>query len=208
MNIRHVDSKEKLKDYYNFFSKVFYDDAVEHNEYYYPMYNAYSKVLEQYEKDSSLLLYIEEEGKIVATLGVKDVKEKEATIDVVAVDKNYRGRGYSSILLKEEEKRLLLKGIENVSLGARFRACGVYLKNGYSPTLLVQVSDFATIDLVKAANKYGYKIVNEYQNDVCGAVFYEVDKVELDVIKHFEKSVPTAKASYIFTKTIKREKKK
>lgn len=208
MEIKSVDSKEKFKEYYDFFCKVFYDDAIEYHEHYYPMYNAYSKLFEQYEKDSSLLLYIEEDGKIVATLGVKDVKEKEATIDVVAVDKSYRGRGYSSVLLKEVEKRLIQKGIENVSLGARFRACGVYLKNGYAPTLLVQVSDFATIDLVKNANNYGYKIVNEYQNDVCGAVFYEVDTVDLTVIECFESKVPTAKASYIFTKKLQREMKK
>lgn len=208
MEIKCIDSKAKFKEYYDFFSKVFYYDAVEHNEHYYPMYNAYSKLFEQYEKDASLLLYIEEDNKIVATIGVKDVKEKEATIDVVAVDKEYRGRGYSSILLDEIEKRLFKKGIENVSLGARFRACGVYLKNGYSPTLLVQVSDFATLDLVKKANKYNYKIVNEYQNDVCGAVFYDVDVVNAEVIEYFEKEVPTAKASYIFTKKLQREMKK
>lgn len=61
-----------------------------------------------------MLIYIEEDDKIVATLGVKDVKEKEATIDVVAVDKNYRGRGYSSILLKEIEKKIASK---------RYRKC-------------------------------------------------------------------------------------
>lgn len=103
---------------------------------------------------------------------------------------------------------MLQKGIENVSLGARFRACGLYLKNGYAPTLLVQVSDFAPIDLVKNANKYGYKSVNEYQNDVCGVVFYQVDKVDLGVIQHFESKVPTAKVSYIFTKKLQREMKK
>lgn len=65
------------------------------------MFNAYSKIVEQYEKDDSLLLYIEEKGRIVATVGVKDMSEDKTTIDVLAVDKEYRGKGYASILLKE-----------------------------------------------------------------------------------------------------------
>lgn len=48
MEIKCIYSKEKFKEYYDFFSKVFYDDALEYNENYYPMYNAYSKLLEQY----------------------------------------------------------------------------------------------------------------------------------------------------------------
>ena len=67
MEIKSVDSKQKFKEYYDFFTKMYYDDAVEYNEHYYPMFNAYSKMLEQYEKDSSLLLYIEDKGKIVLT---------------------------------------------------------------------------------------------------------------------------------------------
>jgi len=208
VEIKHVDSKEKFNEYYHFFSKVFYDDSVEHNEHYYPMYNAYSKLIEQYEKDPGLLLYIEDDGKMVATIAVKDFKGNEATIDTLAVDKNYRGKGYASILLKEIERKLVSKGVENVSLGARFRACNVYLKNGYDPTLLVQVNDFATSKLIKKCNKYGYAIVNEYQNEVCGAVFYKVDTVDYEVIEHFEKNVPTAHVSYIFTKKLQREMKK
>ena len=202
MEIKNVDSKEKLKEYYDFFTKVFYEDAVEYNEHYYPMFNTYSKISEQFEKDNSLLIYLENEGEIVGTVAIKDVSDEEATIDALTVEKKYRGKGYSSMLLKEIEKRLKSKGVKRISLGARIRACYVYLKNGYTPTLLVQVSDFATTDLIKKANKYNYEVVDEYQNEVCGAVFYKVSKVDEEVIKYFESNVPTAHVSYIFTKEI------
>ena len=202
MILKNVETKEDLSKYYHAFSKVFYEDSKEHNEHYYPMFNAYSKIEEQFNKDKNLLLYIEEDNEIIATIGVKDVRENEATLDVLTVNKEHRGKGYSSLLIKEVESRLLKKGITNISLGARFRACPVYLKNGYLPTLLVQVNDFANINMIKENNTFNYEIVNEYQNEVCGAVFYKVDRVSKEVIDHFENKVPTAHVSYIFTKTI------
>ncbi|MBR3890956.1 MAG: GNAT family N-acetyltransferase [Bacilli bacterium] len=202
MQIKYVENRGKLKEYYHFFSKVFYEDAKEFNEHYYPMFNAYSKIEEQYNKDNTLLIYIEECGNIVGCIGVKDVINNKATLDVLAVDKNCRGKGYASLLIKEIESRLVKTGVKEVSLGARFRACNVYLKNGYKPTLLVQVNDFATTDLIKENNIYDYEIVNEYQNDVCGAVFFKVDEVNASVINHFESNVATCHASYIFTKTL------
>ena len=120
MKIKCVDSKEKFKEYFDFFSKVFYEDAVEYNEHYYPMYNAYSKLFEQYEKDASLLLYIEEDDEIVATLGVKDVKENEATINMpigrstkdrtkMAVDRNGKEAITHFSVIKRYEDMTLLK---------------------------------------------------------------------------------------------------
>jgi hypothetical protein len=55
---------------------------------------------------------------------------------------------------------------------------------------------------VKKANIYNYKIINEYQNDVSGGVFFEIDKIEKEVIDYFEKNIPTAHAQYIFTKNL------
>ena len=202
MKIMNVDSKEKIKEYYDFYTKVFYDDSKEYKEVYYPMFNSYSKIMEQFDKDPSLLLYIEDDGKMVATLAVKDVSENEATLEALTVHKDYRGKGYASILIKEMERRLKEKGTKNISLGARLRACNVYLHNGYKPTLLVQVNDFATIELIEKVNKFNYNIVNKYQNDVCGAIFYEVDTVDESVVTYFESNVPTAHASYIFTKKL------
>ena len=208
MIIKNVETKEKLNEYYHFFTKVFYEDAVKHNEHYYPMFNAYTKIAEQYEKDPTLLLYIEENGEIVATLAAKDSTNDSITLEALTVLETCRGKGYATLLVNEMENRLAKKGITNISLGARIRACKVYMKNKYSPTLLVQVNDFATIDLVKKANKYNYKIVNEYQNEVCGAVFFEVDSVNEEVVDYFEKNVPTAHANYIFTKKLIRTKEK
>jgi ribosomal protein S18 acetylase RimI-like enzyme len=202
MEIKSIKSLKKLKEYYNFVTRVFYDDAVQYKEHYYPMYNFHDKLMEQYEKDKSLILYLEDKGEMVGTICIKDMKDDECTIDAVAVRKDYRKKGYATILIKEMESRLKKKKIKKISLGARLRASKLYLDNGYTPQLLIQVNDFANTDMIKKANVYDFKILNEYQNDVCGAVFFEVKDIKKSVISHFEKEVPTAHAMYIFTKEI------
>ncbi len=202
MDILHVKTEEELMSFYYFISRVFYEDSVEHNEHYHPMYNQYNKLVEQYNLDKELILYIEEDQQIIGGIAIKDVKGKEATGSVLAVSKENRGKGLSIKLLLEVEKRLIARGIETINLGARIRACAVYLKAGYKPMLLVQVSDFAQIDLIKKNNIFNFEIINEYQTPTNGAVFFNVDTVEKSVVDHFEKTVPTANASYIFTKKL------
>ncbi len=202
MEIKSVKSLKKLKEYYTFVTKVFYEDAVEYKEHYYPMFNFYEKLIEQYNKDKSLILYLEQNNEIIGTICVKDMKNEECTIDAVTIRKDYRGKGYATLLIKKLESKLKKKSITKVSLGARFRACNLYVKNGYIPQLLIQVNDFANISMIKASNIYNYKVLNEYQNDVCGAVFFEVNEILESVVKHFEENVPTAHAMYIFTKEI------
>lgn len=202
MEILHVKTKEELLNFYYFVSSVFYEDAVEHQEHYHPMYNQYEKLLEQYNQDKELILYIKEDDLIIAAIAIKDLKEKEATGSVLAISKKHRGKGLALRLLTEIENKLKAKGIEKLTLGARFRACGVYIKAGYKPMLLIQVSDFAKIDLIKEANIFNFELINEYQTETNGAVFYNVTEIDKNIIDHFENNVPTAKASYIFTKKI------
>lgn len=200
MEIKHVKSKEKLKEYYDFIARVFYEDAVEFNEHYYPMGDRYKNMLEQYENDKTLLIYLESDNEFIGATSVKEIRDIEATLQALAVDKKYRGKGYAKLLMTEIENRLKNLGVDSIVFGVRFRACGIYLKAGYKPTLLVQVNDFATIDLIKKSNKYNYEIVNEYQTDTNGAVFFKVDTVSKEVVDHFNDNVPTANTSYIFSK--------
>jgi ribosomal protein S18 acetylase RimI-like enzyme len=115
-NIKSVETEEELKKLYYFVSKVFYDDAKENNEHYYPMYDTYTKMYQQFERNKKLLLYIEEDNQIVAAVTAKDMTETTITISTLAVDKKYRGKDYAKDLIMELEKQLKKIGITSISL--------------------------------------------------------------------------------------------
>lgn len=205
MKIDNVKTKKELIPYYHFASKIFFEDAKQNSEHYYPMFNNYNKLLEQFSIDKSLILYAKEDNKMIGVIAAKDVNEGKATIQILAIDKKYRRKGYALELIKELEKRLKKHNVKHLSLGARFRACNTYIKAGFLPTLMIQVSDFSNISLVKKANIFKFPILNEYQTPTNGAVFFEVKIIDKEVIEHFENKVPTAYASYIFTKELNGE---
>lgn len=204
MIIKEIKTQEKLKEVFDFLSQVFWQDAEEYNEHYYPMYERYNEIVNQFHKDNELLLYIEENDNIIGALTSKNMNKEEykITIGIIGIKKEYRRKGYAKLLIEEFEKRCRAKGIKEISLGSRFRACNLYISLGYIPMLLVQVSDFATTKLVKSNNKYNYQIINEYQIETNGAVFFKINNIEENVIDYFEKNVPTAHASYVFTKEL------
>lgn len=204
INIKTVKTKEELKKVFDFISKVFYDDAEAHNEHYFTMSERLTEMQKQLEVDNELLMYIEEDGNVVAGLTGKgmDIEKQKITLGVMAVDPNYRRKGYAKSLIQEFEKRCLSKGIKHIDLGARFRACPLYIALGYKPSLMIQVFDFATIDDVKQANKFNFKEGFSWQSDAYGFIFFEVDEVKEEYIEWFEQNVKTAHAQYIFEKDL------
>ncbi len=203
-NIKSVDSEEKLKEIFNFLAKIFYDESLEYNERYYAMFERYAEMKEQYNKDKEMIIYIEENEKIIGALTSKgmDLESKKITLGVMAIAKSHQRKGYGKALIKKIEELCLKKGITHISLGARFRACPLYINSGYKPKLMVQVYDFAKVEDIKKANVNNLKEKFEYQGDAYGFIFFEVDSVDEEKIKHFESSVPTAQAQYIFKKDL------
>lgn len=77
---------------------------------------------ENFKKPKRTILVCEEKGKILgyAEFEVQKwpylVKEKEAWIYAICVDKNYRGEGIALILVKEVAKRLKKSGIKEINI--------------------------------------------------------------------------------------------
>lgn len=201
--IKTITNEKELIDLFNFLSETFYDDAKAHHEHYYPMTERLEEMKTQLNKDNELILYIEDKGKIIAGLTSKNMSKDKITIGVMAVDKNYQRQGYAKTLIQEFEKRCKEKGIYKIDLGARFRACPLYLSQNYIPSLMVQVYDFATIEDIKKENIYNLKIKNSYQTQAFGFVIFEIDQIKEEYINHFETNVKTANAQYIFEKNVK-----
>lgn len=204
MEIKNVETKEKLREVFNFLTKLFYEEAVQNNEHYYTMSERYIEMSDQFEKDKQLLLYMEEEGKIIAALTSKkmDKENKNITLGVMGVDKEFRGKGIAKLLVKEMEKRCKDKDILHLDFGARIRACPVYAKLGYKPSLMVQVFDFVNIEEVKKANIFNLKEKSSWQSDTYGFVIFEVPGIDLKYVNEFESKVPTAYAQFIFEKDL------
>ena len=204
MNIKTVENEQDLKKVFNFLSELFYDEAKEYNEHYYTMSERYIEMVHQLKKDKDLLLYIEEDGKIIAGLTSKNMnaEKKKITLGVMAVDKNHRGKGYARALVEEFEKRCKKKGLLHIDLGARIRACHLYQKLNYTPSLMVQVFDFNTIEDVKKANTLKLEVGFSWQGGTYGFVFFKTPKISEKYIKHFENKVKTAQAQYIFEKDL------
>ncbi len=199
-----VKTIEELKEVFNFISKVFYDDAKENNEFYYTMSERYEEMKKEFEVDNDFLMYIKKDGKIIAGITGKgmDKENSKITLGVLAVAKEYRKKGYAKKLVEEFENRCRNKEIHHIELGARFRACELYKKLGYYYSIMVQVFDFATIEDVKKANTFGLEEGFSWQGDTYGFIFFKVKDINEKYINHFEKSVPTAHAQYIFEKDL------
>lgn len=203
-NIKTVVDDKELKKVFDFIAKVFYEDARKYNEHYYTMGERFLEMQKQLEIDNAFLMYIEEDNKIVAAITGKglDKEQKKITIGVMAVSKKYRRKGYAKKLIKEFEARCIEKGIKYIDLGARFRACPLYMALDYKPSLMVQVFDFATIEDVKKANEFKLKEGFSWQSDTYGFIFFEIDEVDEKYIDCFEKKVETAHVQYIFKKEL------
>mgnify|MGYP000487843950 CR=1 FL=1 len=167
MEIKVVETKEKLKEVFVFLSRLFFEDAKEYNEHYYTMPERFTEMSNQFEKDNELLLYIEENKKIVAAITAKnmDTEKKKITLGIIGVSKEYRRKGYAKLLIEEFEKICKKKNIMHVDLGARFRACPLYIEMGYKPSLMIQVFDFTTIQDIRKANTFNLKETSSWQGD-------------------------------------------
>lgn len=204
INIKTVKNKKELKKVFDFLSMTFYDDAKKNKEHYFTMSERLMEMEKQLEVDNELLMYIEKDKKIIAAITGKgmDTEKKKITLGVIAIDPNYRKKGYAKALINEFEKRCNDKGIKHIDLGARFRACPLYIKLGYKPSLMIQVFDFANIDDVKRANKFNLKEGFSWQSDAYGFIFFEIDEIKEEYIDWFEQNVKTAHAQYIFEKDL------
>lgn len=204
INIKTVKNKKELKKVFDFLSMTFYDDAKKNKEHYFTMSERLMEMEKQLEVDNELLMYIEKDKKIIAAITGKgmDTEKKKITLGVIAIDPNYRKKGYAKALINEFEKRCNDKGIKHIDLGARFRACPLYIKLGYKPSLMIQVFDFANIDDVKKANKFNLKEGFSWQSDAYGFIFFEIDEIKKEYIDWFEQNVKTAHAQYIFEKDL------
>ena len=203
--IKRIETEDKLKEVFRFFSKVFYEESKEYNEHYYLMGDRYTEMLETFKSHKEFLLYVvdEKESIIGCAIGKNiDLEKSSMVLSVIAVYKEYRNKGIAKALIEEIESECKRQGIKKITLGARLRACPLYLKCNYKPSLMIQVYDFATTHDIRNNNKYNLTEKESYQSDTYGFIIYNIDEVDEKYVSHFMNSVPTATVEYIFEKEL------
>ena len=200
--IKTVENEQDLKRLFDFLAKIFYEDAVKYKEHYYVMGERFEEMKTQYNLAKDMLMYIEKDGRIIAGITGKNMKETNITMGILGVDENERNKGLAKELVSEFEKRCLENGITHIDLGSRNRAASLYKKLGYKVNLMIQVYDFATIEDIRKANNYNLQEKKAYQNDTYGFIIYDINKIDEEYIKHFEDNVKTAMVQYIFEKDL------
>ncbi|XMB86760.1 GNAT family N-acetyltransferase [Mycoplasmatota bacterium WC44] len=203
--IKTVETIDKLNKLFYFFSRTFYHEDKARKTNYNFMNERYEEMKKQFLLDPSLLFYVEHNMEIVAGLTIKNRKENNiATIGLIAVKKEFRGMGIGELLIKSTEDICNQKGIVKLNLGARPYSIDFYSKIGYSPTLMVQIFDFETIENVKKVNENykNFSVINEYKDVAYGYIFFEIDEVDVEIIKHFEDKLDVCQVLYVFTKDI------
>ncbi len=76
-------------------------------------------------------MIVNNKGKVVAVARLYFNTDKEAQVQYVAVDENYRNLGLANQIMDELEKIANTRGAEEVMLNSREGAIPFYLKRGY-----------------------------------------------------------------------------
>lgn len=200
MNIKTIKNEKELKELFNFFEKVFLEDAKEHNEKFYDMSDRYKEMEEQFKKDKDMIMYIEKDNHIIAGITGKNMQKDSITLSIIAVVKEERNKKQGEKLIIEFEKRCREKGIKYIDLGARFRASSLYKRLNYKYSLMVQVYD-NSIDEIRKHNKYNLEEIKSYDNNSYGYIIYKINELNNKYIKEFEKT-KNSYSQYIFKKEL------
>ena len=73
VSIQIIQNQDQLKALFQFFARTFYEDASNHQEHYFTMGDRYEEMRKQFCMDPDLLMYIEEDGKIIALVKIRQM---------------------------------------------------------------------------------------------------------------------------------------
>lgn len=203
-SIKTVVDGDDLKRLFNFLTETFYDDAIENKEPYFIMSERFVEMKKQFKIDNNFLMYIEEDGNIIAGLTGKNLnkKSKSISIGMLAVKKDKRREGLATTLIKLFEKKCKELKIKHIELEAGYRAYKLYKKLEYNYSLMIQVYDFNSIEDIRNNNKYEFEELSSKQNAVYGFITYKIDEIKKEYVNYYEDKIKTARVKFVFKKDI------
>lgn len=209
MNINTVNSIEEIDELTEFLTVVFSEFTVIDER------SALTKkdmMESQFKEDSSFLMYIKEDNKIVAGLFAYTSKPTNSVIlHIIGVLKEYRLKKYGSKLLNELVKRAKEKNYDQINLTSKTENYDFYIKNGFKPVLSYVVFDNISNKEFDKLNKYNFEqisyIVHDYMMDGkekhATRITYYVDYPKFEYLKYYNDLFKNSSASYSFERNLK-----
>ena len=195
MEIKCVNDAMELDNVMDFVKNIFAKISVSIPE------NNGNFWINEISKNSNLLLYINDNDKIIASAFAFEVDNKNITLSHFCVAKNYRNKNIGEKLMIEMENRIKTLGNKVITLGAIEVAEGFYEKMGYTGSLLIQ-SEKNTIDDLLSINKQ-YKVAwtNVYDDNI-NQICLILSQPDRALQKRYEETFVGCNTQMIFQKTI------
>lgn len=164
----------------------------------------YRFLLSQLKKHNSFFLgaYI---GKTVVGIIQGFPRDDYLLLSELAVAKKFRGRHFGGLLVQAFEKQAVKEGFKRIKLGAQKEAIDFYKKQGYIPSILVQIrKKNSKIRIKQLFKKYKPISVKESK----GVMLIELEclrkNTPLDLLDKLKKEFNAFSTQYLFTKDIAR----
>lgn len=116
--------------------------------------------------DPELMLYVEVEDEVIATVLSFLENNGNITIGMVATNEKYRKKGIAKKLMLMIEKRAKELGVHLIALGSAETAEGFYTKLGYTGQLLIQSQKHTIEELLTLNPGYPIAFTNIYDGDI------------------------------------------
>ena len=209
MEILTVNSVEEIDELIEFLTVVFSEFTVINDN---TTYRKKELMESQFKEDSSFLMYIKEDNKIVAGLFAYTSKPTNSVIlHIIGVLKDYRFKKYGSKLLDELYNRSKEKNYERIILTSKTENYDFYIKNSYRPVLTYVVFDKISQEEFDKLNKYNFEQtsynVHDYKMDDkqkhCSRITYYVDYPKLEYLQYYNHLFENSSASYSFERILK-----
>ena len=209
MNINTVNSIEEIDELTEFLTVVFSEFTVIDER---SVLTKKEMMESQFKEDSSFLMYIKEDNKIVAGLFAYTSKPTNSVIlHIIGVLKEYRLKKYGSKLLNELVKRAKEKNYDQINLTSKTENYDFYIKNGFKPVLSYVVFDNISNKELDKLNKYNFEqisyTVHDYMMDGkekhATRITYYVDYPKFEYLKYYNDLFKNSSASYSFERNLK-----
>lgn len=150
---------------------------------------------------AEFMLYAQHDDEIVGIVFGHVESNNSITVGMVASAEQYRHHRIASSLLRELEKRVLVKGHHFIVLGAAETAEGFYLKCGYVPHLFIQSKYPVTLEKLRALNdRYDEAWSTDDGTNISLCILTpEMDK---ELQHKYKKAFPECSTQTLFTKWV------
>lgn len=195
LEIRHATSLVEVIKYFQF-AKIGQKLSKNHprNEKYYA---------KQFLIAPDLLLAAYMNNQLIGVL-LGSLETDKVLIGEFYIEKTYQKQGIGSQILRAMEANVIKRNIRHVYLGANPKAEGFYLKNNYTPELFVEfIGNNQKVKMDELIRRHSnYHVTWRQDKHNRSKAIFQTNSLNKELQDDLQKTFPTAKTIYLFTKDL------